>query len=60
MKEVSIAITDITGRQILSRKYQNPGNSFFEEINLSGAAKGIYFVRIAADGEVISRRVSVE
>jgi hypothetical protein len=60
MKEVSIAITDITGREVLSRKYAHPGSSFFEEINLSGAAKGMYFVRIAADGEVISRRVSIQ
>lgn len=60
MKEVSITISDITGRQVLSRQYQNPGKSFFEEINLSGVAPGMYFVRIAADGEVVSRRVSVE
>jgi predicted outer membrane repeat protein len=60
LKEVSISVTDITGRQVLSRQYANPGKSFFEEINLSGAARGMYFVRIAADGEVISRRVSIQ
>jgi hypothetical protein len=46
VKEVSITITDITGRELLSRQFANPGKSFFEEINLSGAAKGMYFVRI--------------
>jgi hypothetical protein len=60
MKEVSILVTDITGRAVLSRQYAHPGSSFFEEISLKDAAKGMYFVRIAADGEVISRRVALE
>lgn len=60
MKEVSITISDITGREMMSRQYAHPGKSFFEEFNLSGAARGMYFVRIAADGEAISRRVSIQ
>ncbi|MBS1616585.1 MAG: T9SS type A sorting domain-containing protein, partial [Bacteroidetes bacterium] len=32
----------------------------FEEMNLSGAAPGMYFVRITADGESFSRKVVVE
>jgi hypothetical protein len=60
MKEVAITVTDITGREVLNKDFAHPGSSFFDEINLSGAAKGMYFVRIAADGEVISRRVVLE
>jgi len=60
IKEIAVTVTDITGREVLSRQYANPGSSFFEEINLSGAARGMYFVRIVADGEVISRRVSIQ
>ncbi|MBS1629437.1 MAG: T9SS type A sorting domain-containing protein, partial [Bacteroidetes bacterium] len=60
MKEVSLSATDITGREILTRQFSNPGKRLFEEINLSGAALGIYFVRITADGEAFSRRVVVE
>ncbi|MBS1616334.1 MAG: T9SS type A sorting domain-containing protein, partial [Bacteroidetes bacterium] len=60
MKEVSISLTDITGRPVLSKQFSNPGKSFFEELNLGGAAPGIYFVRITADGEAFTRRLSVE
>ncbi len=60
MQAVRVTISDITGRQIQSRQFAHPGTHFFEEINLSSAAPGIYFVRIEADGTVITRRVSVE
>ncbi|MBS1614530.1 MAG: T9SS type A sorting domain-containing protein [Bacteroidetes bacterium] len=60
MKEVSVRISDVTGREVLSRQFSNPGKSLFEEMNLSGVAPGMYFVRITADGESFSRRVVVE
>ncbi|MBS1614625.1 MAG: T9SS type A sorting domain-containing protein [Bacteroidetes bacterium] len=60
MKEVSVRISDVTGREVLSRQFSNPGKSLFEEMNLSGAAPGMYFVRITADSESFSRRVVVE
>jgi len=60
MQAVRVTISDITGRQIQSRQFAHPGTHFFEEINLSSAAPGIYFVRIEADGTVMTRRVSVE
>ncbi|MBS1615070.1 MAG: T9SS type A sorting domain-containing protein [Bacteroidetes bacterium] len=60
MKDVGIRISDVTGRQVLSRQYSQPGKSMFEEINLGGASPGIYFVRITADGASFIRRLSVE
>lgn len=60
MKEITITVSSITGQQVLSREYHNAGNSFFQELNMADAAKGIYFVRIAADGEVLTRRIVVE
>ncbi|MBS1614804.1 MAG: T9SS type A sorting domain-containing protein, partial [Bacteroidetes bacterium] len=60
MKEVSLSVTDLTGRETLSRQFSNPGKRLFVEMNLGGAAPGMYFVRITADGEAFSRRVVVE
>ncbi|MBS1629927.1 MAG: T9SS type A sorting domain-containing protein [Bacteroidetes bacterium] len=60
MKEVSVRISDVTGREVLSRQFSNPGKRLFEEMNLSGAAPGMYFVRITADSESFSRKVVVE
>ncbi|MBS1629758.1 MAG: T9SS type A sorting domain-containing protein, partial [Bacteroidetes bacterium] len=60
VKEVRVRVSDITGRELLSRQYTNPGSNFFEEVNLGAVAPGIYFVRITADGEAFSRRVVVE
>lgn len=60
MREVTVVVHDVTGREVLSRQYTNPGKSLFEAINLGNASPGIYFVRITADDEVFSRRLSVE
>ncbi len=60
IREASVTVTDAAGRQVYSKTYLGVGASFFREVNLSGAAPGIYFVKVAADGAVISRRVVVE
>ncbi len=60
IRETSVTVTDAAGRQVYSKTYLGVGASFFREVNLSGAAPGIYFVKVAADGGVISRRVVVE
>ncbi len=60
IRETSVTVTDAAGRQVYSKTYLGVGASFFREVNLSGAAPGIYFVKVAADGAVISRRVVVE
>lgn len=60
MKEVSIKVSDATGRQVYARSYAGTGTSFFKEVDIRGAAKGLYFVKVVADGEVITRRVVME
>ncbi len=60
IREASVTVTDAAGRQVYSKTYLGVGASFFREVNLSGAAPGVYFVKVAADGAVISRRVVIE
>jgi len=58
--EVTVNITDATGHQTLVRQYHSVGNSFFKEIAMSDAAKGVYFVEILADGDRLFRRVVIQ
>lgn len=60
MKDISVTVSTVTGQQILSKSYRHAGSSFLEELNIGAAAKGVYFVRVAADGEAITRRIVVQ
>ncbi len=60
IRETSVTVTDAAGRQVYSKTYLGVGASFFKEVDISAAAPGVYFVKVAADGAVISRRVVVE
>ena len=42
--DVSLTITDVTGKSIFNAEYRNQGQSFSRQIDLSHIAKGIYFV----------------
>jgi hypothetical protein len=60
VKEVRVTVSNVTGQQVLRRQYAPAGNSFFKEIDLGAAAKGVYFVEILADRERIVRKLVVE
>jgi len=60
VNEVRVNIIDATGHQTLVRQYHRVGNSFFKEIAMSDAAKGVYFVEVLADGDRLVRRVIIQ
>lgn len=57
---VSLSIANITGQKVFAQAYQQSAKSYSKEIDLSGAAKGVYFLRIEVDGEVITKRLVIE
>lgn len=59
VNDLQIGITNITGQQIMQQEYKNVGHSFTKELDLSTAARGVYFVEIKADGEKTVRKIVV-
>ncbi len=59
VNNLQISITNITGQQIMQQEYKNVGHSFVKELDLSTAARGVYFVEIKADGEKTIRKIVV-
>ena len=59
VSKMEVVVTTITGQQVMSRSFSNVGMHFSTELDLSGAAKGIYFVELRADGEKITRKLVV-
>jgi len=60
MAEVAVAVRSVTGQEIVRKLYHAAGGSFSEQLDISSAARGIYFVSIIANGGQIVRRIVVE
>ncbi|MEO6833608.1 MAG: T9SS type A sorting domain-containing protein [Chitinophagaceae bacterium] len=60
VKVAHISVANASGRRVYEHSYTNVGVSFFKEVNLEGLPKGIYFLKLDADGEVIKRQVVLE
>ena len=60
VENATITVTNVTGQKILEQHYSNPGKQMDEEFDLSGAARGVYFVELRADNEKIVRKVIVK
>lgn len=57
--EIVIELINITGQVIYTKDYHNSNNYFTEQIDLSGYAKGVYFLRIRQAGAVYNGKVVV-
>ncbi|MGN6569289.1 MAG: T9SS type A sorting domain-containing protein [Flavipsychrobacter sp.] len=52
-----MSVTNMTGQEVYSSSYVNMSGAFSTEINLSAAARGVYFVTFMADGEKMIRKM---
>jgi hypothetical protein len=59
VSHMQVVVSTITGQQVISRNYDNASSHFSTELDLSTAAKGIYFVEVRADGDKITRKLIV-
>ena len=59
VKEATVLITDITGRTVYTGNDNVSGTSFTRQIDLSGEARGMYLVTITADGEKMTRKLTL-
>jgi hypothetical protein len=59
IKNLQMTVTNVTGQTIMSRDLGSVPNSLNTEIDLSGKARGIYFVEFRADGERLVRKLTL-
>lgn len=60
IRQVGVTVSTPTGHQIMTKTFSNVNTSFFEELGIGSVAPGLYFVRIEADGDVITRRLVIQ
>lgn len=61
ISEASIAVTSITGQQVMFEQYKDLSNTFSRNYNLSGkVAAGVYFVTVVADGQKTVQKLIIK
>ena len=60
MEKMQITVTTIAGQVMMNSAYENVGNKFMQELDLSNVAKGIYFVEIkTANGDKMVQKLVI-
>ncbi|MEM9023062.1 MAG: T9SS type A sorting domain-containing protein, partial [Bacteroidota bacterium] len=59
-EDLTITVMDVQGRVILETQRLNLSTQFLDQLDLSEAAQGIYFVRLTTNGESRVDRISVK
>jgi PKD repeat protein len=59
-ENISVQITDATGRLIWMDATQSSSLQYTKQVNLEGVAKGVYFLRLNTGERMITRRVIVD
>jgi len=54
---LSIILYRIDGQKVFSKEIENPSKNFSHSIDLSKYSKGMYFLRVVTDNEVMTRKV---
>lgn len=60
VKEVKVTITNVTGQKMIEEVCPHKGGQFTKELDLSGRAKGVYFVELQSNGEKVVRKLVVQ
>ena len=57
--KMDVVVTNITGQTVLARSFSHTGTQFTASLDLSTAARGVYFVEVKADGDRIVRKLVI-
>jgi hypothetical protein len=55
-----ISVYSVTGQCVYAKTYKDPASSFAENVDMRGSPKGVYLLRVEADGQTATRRVQLE
>lgn len=58
--KVSVRILDVEGKTVYNQKLKPSGGLCTQEIDISGEAKGMYFLNIEQKGKYLSRKIIVQ
>jgi hypothetical protein len=60
VKDVQLVVTDLTGRVLSQQSYDGSSTQVRAEVDLTGQARGVYFVEVRANGEKLVKKLVVQ
>ncbi len=60
IREATITVTDLTGRQVFHRRIAPSGKGFRSQVEIAGAAPGVYFVELRTETGRSVRKIVLE
>ncbi len=60
VSNIHVTVTNVTGQKMLDTQYEHNGGRFVKELDMTGVAKGVYFVEVQANGAKTVKRVVVQ
>jgi hypothetical protein len=61
LSHVDLTVRTLTGQKVVWGSYDHVGSHFITELDLSGKAKGVYFVELQAEGgEKVTRKLILQ
>lgn len=59
VKEVKVRVTTISGQLVKEQMYSHDGGMFYQPIDITGQAAGVYFVELNADGQKMIEKLII-
>ena len=56
-KELTLSLSDLTGRKVYSQRFVLEGALFNHELNLEGMAMGNYMIQVQVGDKFVNRRI---
>ena len=60
VREVSVSVRNALGQEVYRQAYRDIGSSFAADLDMEGAAKGVYVVEVSADGATAVKRLAIQ
>jgi hypothetical protein len=60
VKELKLVLTDMNGRELYMESFKNTGPGFTARLDISGYAKGLYFLRLITDEDFYTEKVLIQ
>ena len=55
--ELQVVLVNLTGRELMAKKYPHPGDTFAEQFDLSDLPNGVYLMKFSSGNQTVVRKV---
>ena len=58
--DMSITVFDMYGKKVAQQFVAGINGSYLQQLNISGAGNGVYFLQLEANGQTVNKKIVVQ